>query len=167
MGRTRTAAAGTVVTLLASACGGAAPQPADAPTVPSPLGFEAVTTDGEAFDAEALVGEDVVLWFWAPWCTICRTEAPSVVAAAQASPDVRVIGVASSGSVEEMRAFVADTETAALTHVADVSGDVWREFGVVAQPTFVFVDDDGRTQTFAGALSEAALVDAMAQLAAA
>jgi thioredoxin-related protein len=66
-----------------------------------------------------------------------------------------------------MQAFVDDTETSMLTHVADVPGDVWRQFGVVAQPTFVFIDDDGRSQTFAGALGEAALIDAMAQLAAA
>lgn len=161
------AAAAVTFALLVAACGGASPQADDGENESSSLSFESVTTDGDAFDASALDGADVVLWFWAPWCTICRTEAPSVVAAAATNSDVRVIGVASSGSLEEMQAFVADTETSALTHVADVSGDVWRQFEVVAQPTFVFVDDDGRTQTFAGALSEAALVDAMAQLAAA
>lgn len=160
-------AAAVAVAVLVAACGSASPQADDGATGSSAMSFESVTTDGETFDASALDGEDVVLWFWAPWCTICRTEAPSVVAAAVKNSDVRVIGVASSGSLEEMQAFVADTETSALTHVADVSGEVWRQFEVVAQPTFVFVDDDGRTQTFAGALSEAALVDAMARLAAA
>ena len=155
------------LTGLTAACGSAATPADGGETEPSALSFESVTTDGEAFDASNLDGEDVVLWFWAPWCTICRTEAPSVVAAAASNEDVRVIGVASSGSVEEMRAFVAETETSSLTHVADVPGDVWRQFEVVAQPTFVFIDDDGRTQTFAGALSEEALIDAMAQLAAA
>jgi thiol-disulfide isomerase/thioredoxin len=131
-----------------------------------PLSFQAVTTDGADFDASELAGQDVVLWFWAPWCTICRSEAPSVAAAAtQLDGSVEIVGVASSGTLEEMQAFVDETGAAAVTHVADVPGDVWRQFGVVAQPTFVFVNDDGRTQTFAGGLSQAALVDAMEQLA--
>jgi hypothetical protein len=86
-------------------------------------------------------------------------------AATQLDGSVEIVGVASSGTLEEMQAFVDETGAAAVTHVADVPGDVWRQFGVVAQPTFVFVNDDGRTQTFAGGLSQAALVDAMEQLA--
>jgi thiol-disulfide isomerase/thioredoxin len=131
----------------------------------NPLTFVSTTTQGEDFDAAQLAGEDVVLWFWAPWCTICRSEAPQVAAAAEQVEDVTVIGVASSGSLEEMRAFVDETGAGSVTHLADVPGDIWRAFGVVAQPTFVFVDDDGRTQTFSGGLPQAALVDAMEQLA--
>ena len=128
--------------------------------------FAATTTTGGAFDGAALVGDDVVLWFWAPWCTACRAEAPQVeAAAARLDGRVQVVGVASSGSLEDMRAFVAETGADGLTHVADVPGEVWARFGVVTQPTFVFVDDDGRTQTVPGGLPQAALVDAMEQLA--
>jgi len=134
-------------------------------TTTNPLTFTSTTTEGAAFDATDLAGQDVVLWFWAPWCTICRSEAPQVAAAAEQVDDVTVIGVASSGSVEEMQAFVDETGAGSITHVADVPGDVWRAFEVVAQPTFVFVDDDGRTQTFSGGLPQSALVDAMEQLA--
>jgi thiol-disulfide isomerase/thioredoxin len=134
--------------------------------VDHPLTFQSVTTDGAEFDAADLAGQDVVLWFWAPWCTICRSEAPQVAdVAEEMDGTVQLVGVASSGSLEQMQAFVTDTGTESITHVADVQGDVWRQFGVVAQPTFVFVDDDGRTQTFAGALGHAALLDAMKQLA--
>ena len=158
-----------------SACGeggAATAQPTAGPTgQPAaadehPLDFASTTTTGEAFDGAELVGDDVVLWFWAPWCTVCRSEAPQVEAAAeQLDGQVRVVGVASSGSLEDMQAFVAETVSADLTHVADVPGEVWARFGVVTQPTFVFVDDDGRTQTVPGGLPQAALVDAMEQLA--
>jgi thiol-disulfide isomerase/thioredoxin len=167
------------VALGVSACGeggAATAQPTAEPTAepagqPSaadahPLDFASTTTTGEAFDGAELVGEDVVLWFWAPWCTVCRSEAPQVEAAAeQLDGQVRVVGVASSGSLVDMQAFVAETGSADLTHVADVPGEVWARFGVVTQPTFVFVDDDGRTQTVPGGLPQAALVDAMEQLA--
>lgn len=179
MSRPASVAALSALALVLAACGGAGEETA-APTPTSsaaegdsreavaggnPLSFQAVTTDGAEFDASDLAGQDVVLWFWAPWCTICRSEAPSVAAAAtQMDGKVEIVGVASSGTLEEMQAFVDETGAAAVTHVADVPGDVWRQFGVVAQPTFVFVNDDGRTQTFAGGLSQAALVDAMQQL---
>lgn len=131
-----------------------------------PLDFASTTTTGEAFDGAELVGDDVVLWFWAPWCTVCRSEAPQVEAAAELLDGrVRVVGVASSGSLEDMQAFVTETGSGDLTHVADVPGEVWARFGVVTQPTFVFVDDDGRTQTVPGGLPQASLVDAMEQLA--
>ena len=163
--------------LLAAACGSAdqeaegsdastdAAAASSSTSATNPLAFTSTTTEGEDFDAADLAGEDVVLWFWAPWCTICRSEAPQVAAAAEQVDGVTVIGVASSGSLEEMQAFVDETGAASITHVADVPGDVWRAFEVVAQPTFVFVDDDGRTQTFSGGLPQAALVDAMKQLA--
>jgi thiol-disulfide isomerase/thioredoxin len=133
-------------------------------TPDNPLAFRSTTTDGRAFDASGLAGQDVVLWFWAPWCTVCRLEAPQVLAAAEQVPEVAVVGVASSGPLADMQEFVAQTGTEGLTHVADTAGDVWQQFGVVSQPTFVFVDDDGRSQTFAGGLSQASLVDAMRQL---
>lgn len=172
-------AAAAAIGLLLAACGGAADDsasaeqsaaaPSEAPTSAasgeSPLSFQSVTTQGEEFDATQLAGEDVVLWFWAPWCTICRSEAAHVAAAAAQVDGVAVVGVASSGSLEDMQAFVDETGAGSITHVADVPGDVWQQFGVVAQPTYVFVDDDGRTQSFAGGLSQAALVDAMEQLA--
>lgn len=175
---TRALAAAAAVAIGLTACGsadtasdvatGASTAGSPPLTAEHPLSFQSSTTDGDLFVASELEGQDVVLWFWAPWCTICRSEAPEVLAAAEAlADDVVLVGVASSGTTKQMQAFVAETGTSAITHVADVPGDVWRQFGIVAQPTFVFIDDDGRTQTFAGALGEAALIDAMRQLAAA
>jgi len=67
--------------MLLSACGGggsttvdesaAAPAPADAvgdaPAASSPLVDEFTTVSGQTIDLATLQGQDVVLWFWAPW----------------------------------------------------------------------------------------------------
>ena len=51
--------------LLATACGGGASGPVA--SAPDQLVDEFETIDGKTFDLASLQGEDVVLWFWAPW----------------------------------------------------------------------------------------------------
>lgn len=117
--------------------------------------FEAPTLDGEEFAASALEGEPAVLWFWAPWCIVCRSEAGSVTEAADRfDGQVEFIGVAGRGEVDDMRAFTADTGTDHLTHVVDEDGRIWSDFGVVSQPAFAFVHSDGTFETVAGTLSD-------------
>jgi thiol-disulfide isomerase/thioredoxin len=94
-----------------------------------------------------------VLWFWAPWCTICRVEGPDVAAvAAELQGDVTFLGVPRRGAADAMRSFVDDTGTAALQHLVDVDGTLWQRFRVVNQPSFAFVGPDGSVELFAGAL---------------
>jgi len=161
--------------LLVGACGsgessgGGATASADSSSADGDaVDFTAATLDGGELAAGSLEGSDTVLWFWAPWCTICRAEAPDVVAAADAfEGEVEIIGVAGRGSVSEMEAFVDDTETGALTHVVDADGTVWSSFEVFAQPAFAFVDDSGEVEVFVGTLGEQALTERMDDLLAA
>ena len=63
------------------------------PPVPAVLTFRATTVDGTAFAGAELAGKKTVLWFWAPWCTVCARAAAGVKdAAAALGPDVRVVG---------------------------------------------------------------------------
>lgn len=145
----------------------AAPVVAGARTLDGrPLDFTAPTLDGGSLDAATLAGEPVVLWFWAPWCTICRAEAPGVAeAAADLDGEVTVLGVPGRGEVEDMQRFVADTGTGGLQHVVDADGALWRSFGVVSQPAFAFIAADGTAQVFGGGLTADQLRDAARTLA--
>ncbi len=121
--------------------------------------------DDAAFDAAALAGGDSVVWFWAPWCTICRSEAPEVAEVAeQFGADVTLIGVPGRGELDEMRDFVDDTGTGSLTHVADLGGDIWSAFGVYGQPAYAFIDDDGSVEVFIGAMGGDALAERIDEL---
>lgn len=151
------------VALLTTACAGgavddrsAAGAAAEAPaTAPEPLGFRASTLAGPELDVSTLAGQPVVLWFWAPWCTICRVEGPDVATvAADLEGDVTFLGVPGRGQTADMTSFVKDTGTGSLQHLVDADGSLWQRFRVVSQPSFAFIDADGSVETFAGALGE-------------
>ncbi len=149
---------------------GDSPRQGTSTTMSSPfahLGSVPKTVDGATFDAASLTGRPVVLWFWAPWCTICRAEAPTVSKiAAEYAGRVQFVGVAGQDTAQAMSRFVADTGTGSLTHLSDTTGVVWREFGVAVQPSFAFITSDGATDIRVGALEEAALRARVAEVAA-
>jgi thiol-disulfide isomerase/thioredoxin len=142
--------------LLTTACaaGSSSDAPAPAPAAADEaLDFSATTLAGPELDVSTLAGEPVVLWFWAPWCTICRVEAPDVAAvAADLQGEVTFLGVPGLGPAADMRSFVQDTGTGSLQHLVDADGSLWQRFRVVNQPSFAFVDPDGSVELFAGAL---------------
>ncbi len=135
--------------------------PSSTEGVPSVL-VDTVKIDGESFDASVISGRPTVVWFWAPWCTVCRAEAPNVVEVMSRYDDrVTFIGVAGRGQAAEMRTFVADTETDGLEHLDDSSGAIWEEFGIFTQPSFAFITADGDYETVTGALGVDGLSDAI------
>lgn len=162
------AAVVAVLALVLAACGGSASTPEASGSAGSDgPSFAATTLDGAELASASFEGKPTVLWFWAPWCTICRAEGPEVSAAAAAfEGDVELIGVAGRGEVPDMESFVADTGTDALTHVIDDDGSIWADYGVVAQPAYAFVSADGSIDVVTGSLGEEALEERMAELAA-
>ncbi|CAL9371589.1 Thiol-disulfide oxidoreductase ResA [Nocardiopsis dassonvillei] len=117
--------------------------------------FDAQTLDGEGLSSTELAGEPVVLWFWAPWCSVCRGEAAGIAEAAERYDGrVEFIGVAGLGEVGDMHAFASDTGTGHLRHIVDEDGTIWSDFGVVGQPAFAFVEPDGTFETVPGTLAD-------------
>jgi len=139
---------------------------ADNSSAALPEAFATATPlDGGTFDAEALAGNDLVVWFWAPWCTICRGEAPEVAeVAARYADQLQVIGVPGRGELDAMQGFVDDTGIGAIRQLADLDGSVWQSFGVYGQPAYAFVDDDGEIELFVGGLGGDALADRIDEL---
>jgi thiol-disulfide isomerase/thioredoxin len=189
----RHAAALAVGALALAACGGgdddgatAAPAPETAPAAEedassggdtAPDTTELAAAFGEAFaastpldsavtfDGASLAGRDAVVWFWAPWCTSCRAEAPEVAEIAERyGADIQLVGVPGRGDLDAMREFVDDTGTGSITHLADLDGDVWSAFGVYGQPAFAFIDDSGEVEVFIGGMGGDALAERIDEL---
>ena len=58
---------------------------------------------------------------------------------------VEIIGVASRDQPPAMQDFVARHGLEDMVTIADVDGEVWRQFGVVAQPAWFFIDAEAGT----------------------
>ncbi|MBF5032562.1 MULTISPECIES: redoxin family protein [unclassified Micromonospora] len=122
-----------------------APASASPAVVPAALSFTGKTLDGTAFDAAALAGRPVVLWFWAPWCATCASQAWTVAEIAPAYRDtVPIVGVAGLGEQKAMKSFVSEFDLAGTTQIDDRAGALWRRFKVAEQSTFVVLDRTGR-----------------------
>lgn len=127
--------------------GGASSGPsaaAVAPVVPAVLRFGGKTLDGAAFDASAMAGKPAILWFWAPWCATCASQAMSIAdVAAEYGDRLAVLGIAGMGGNKAMHEFVDDLDVGAITHLDDQPGKIWKRFKITQQSTYVIVDRAG------------------------
>jgi thiol-disulfide isomerase/thioredoxin len=106
--------------------------------VPATLDFTGTTVSGEAFDGASLAGRPTLLWFWAPWCPTCRGQIPQV----------QGIAADQGGELKAIAEFADDVDE--ITHLEDVDGALWKQFGVTEQSSFVLLDADGAVVFEAG-----------------
>jgi thiol-disulfide isomerase/thioredoxin len=141
--RTAVALAAAVLLLgSGSGCGSPAqPKTATAGT----LAFTGKTLDGAAFDAATLAGKPAILWFWAPWCATCASEAQSINDLKDEYGDrLAVLGIAGMGDNKAMHQFVSDLEVTKVPNLDDQQGVLWKRFGITEQSTYVLVDKAGK-----------------------
>ncbi|MDG4783072.1 redoxin family protein [Micromonospora sp. WMMD961] len=139
-------ATGPAPTVTGAPTGAATSVPPTAPAqVPDVLRFTGTTLTGAAFDAAQFAGKPVVLWFWAPWCATCASQAWTVAEIAPKYRDtVPIVGVAGLGEQRAMKEFVTEFDLAGTIQVDDRKGVLWKRFKVTEQSIFVIVDRTGK-----------------------
>lgn len=128
------------------------------------LAFTSTTLDGATFAGQSLLGKPGVLWFWAPWCTVCKGEAPTVAKAAAANPGVTFLGVSARDELPAMKDFVTDYQLGGFAHLNDADAAVWQRFGITYQPAYAFVAKDGSVEVVKDRLSDQELAAKIAEL---
>ena len=137
------------------------------PSAPDIFKFRAADlVTGKPVDGTTLIGKDVVLWFWASWCPVCNAEAGAFVNAMPSfPPGVTVLGVAGESSVAESKTFIANHPgVEKFPHIYDQDGHIWKDFGVVGQPTMVLIKHDGMSLTYSGGYGKYDIIDKVAWL---
>ena len=74
--------------------------------------FSAEVIGGGTFTLSEVLGQPVVINFWASWCAPCRTEIPDISEYAEANPDVSVVGIAVEDAAAPAREFAAEVGAA-------------------------------------------------------
>ena len=103
------------------------------------------TLDGRAFSLASAQGKVVVLDFWAPWCIPCRKSFPFFdgLQAKYEAQGLRVLGLTLEERKDAIVAFL-DSVPVRFTILRDPSGKAGEAFHVVAMPTTLLLDRDGR-----------------------
>jgi len=107
--------------------------------------YTVVTLDGDTLRSEDLLGQVVVLNFWATWCAPCRIEMPSLQSLQEDRGEDGVIVIALStdvGSEAPIRAFV---EERGFTFAVGRATNAHRSAfgGIAGIPTTYLIDRSG------------------------
>ena len=81
----------------------------------------------------------------------------------QLAGKVRVIGVAWNGSEESMQEFVTKHQLT-FVNIKDNEGLVFAQFDVAYQPAWVFIQQDGTSESILGAMDEVTLTEMLEKL---
>ncbi|HYN83979.1 MAG TPA: cytochrome c biogenesis protein CcdA [Pyrinomonadaceae bacterium] len=121
----------------------ATPAPADAAPAPD---VEMKTLDGKALRLNELRGQVVLLNFWATWCGPCKSEIPALNALHRdlGARGLTVLGVTTHDAPELIREYQQDFPQE--YRVATAAPSVASEFSVVALPTTLVIDREGRVR---------------------
>lgn len=100
----------------------------------------------------AFTGRPTLVWFWAPHCPVCRSQAPDVLEfAARHGAHIQIVGVGAQDDLEQARDFLQDTTTQRLEMTWDRSGKSWIHFAVRSPSTLKVIDAEGKvTRTWVG-----------------
>lgn len=130
---------------------------ADAPGEEA-FGFDAVELmSGETIEGGELFAQrPLIISFVTPTCPICTVEAPKLAFSAEQNDDITYVMVHNGSDDGDYLDFLSTSGIAdsPIVHLIDGDVSLWAHFGVLQQPSYVFVDEDGVVRSSVGALED-------------
>ena len=106
--------------------------------------FNLMALDGVSYQLSDYKGQDVLVYFFAPWCSICRLSADNLndLRAARTADELLIVMVALSyESRAEVDAFVADLDLQIPVLLG--SEQQMSDYQIVGFPTYYVIDEAG------------------------
>lgn len=123
---------------------------ADAGDTPAPppdgrltdVGYE----DVAAWIRDEVADDDrpVVVKYFASWCGPCEAEVPVLLSAAEAHPEVAMLGIAHQDPRHDAEAWIEEHGVDAIPTLLDLEGETARALGARGMPSVSFVDGEGQ-----------------------
>ena len=112
---------------------------------PAPEPPKIETLDGTPFSLASAQGKVVVLDFWASWCLPCRKSFPFLdgLQAKYEAQGLRVLGLTLEERKDAVLSFL-ESVPVRFTILRDPTGRAGEDFHVVAMPTTLLLDREGR-----------------------
>jgi thiol-disulfide isomerase/thioredoxin len=101
-----------------------------------------VRADGTALRSEELLGQPVLLHFWATWCPPCREELPNLLRLNQQGRGLKVVAITVDEDWTVVRQFFGGTVPPEV--VREVTGSVVKSYEVGQLPDSYLLDKNGR-----------------------
>ncbi|MCH7552217.1 TlpA family protein disulfide reductase [Patescibacteria group bacterium] len=106
-----------------------------------------VDYDGNSVALADFAGKPLVVNAWAAWCPFCVKELPDFTLLQKEFPDVVVIAIDRSESLNTAKSYTDDLGiTDSLMFLLDSSDSFYRSIGGFTMPETIFVDKDGVIQ---------------------
>jgi hypothetical protein len=78
--------------------------------------------------------------------------------------DVTFVGVAGRDDLDPIVDFIEEYGVDDFSHIIDETGEIWQNFRIVSQPSFIFLDANGESETHLGALGVDGLTERLDRL---
>jgi thiol-disulfide isomerase/thioredoxin len=98
--------------------------------------------DGSTFHLADARGQDVVIAFWASWCSPCRHELPALAKWSKTHPEVRIVAVTVDRDRAQADQFLSSVRFD-LPVAYDPDAKELGRYGVTAMPTMFVFDEKG------------------------
>lgn len=119
--------------------------------------FSLKTLTGFEISSESLKGKKTVIYFFSPWCTVCRLSSGNITALKNSGKDINIIAIALSWEKpDEVKSFTKEHNL----DVPVILGDnlIGEKYKIEAFPTIYILDENGRViNSLAGYTTEIGL----------
>lgn len=127
--------------------------------------FTLTDTVGQSYHLNSLLGQPVILNFWATWCAPCRLEMPAFQNVSRKyNGRFTLLGINQGETASQINDFALSLGLS-YPLLVDESNNVNRVYLVNSLPTTIFIDAEGVVQeVLIGALSQAVLEERLERL---
>jgi len=110
-------------------------------------------------------GNPTLAFFWAPFCPSCRVEAPELDdLAASHGDEINIVGIGTRDDLAYAEEFLESTGVENFPLLWEESGQSWQDFGVIAQPYLILLDDGQEVQRWPGGATDEMILSELSKL---